>query len=64
MKWEYLSYRYTPAGFFSGKVKIEDLTLDLNGFGRDGWELVSTFDTNRHDGETKDVLFIFKRPIG
>ncbi|HEX8311935.1 MAG TPA: DUF4177 domain-containing protein [Chthoniobacteraceae bacterium] len=64
MKWEYLTYRYTPVGFFAGVVKVDELNVDLNRFGAQGWELVSAFDTNKNQGGTRDVVFIFKRPLG
>lgn len=63
MKWEYLTYRYTPTGWFAGSVKIEELNLDLNRFGGEGWELVSGLGMNIEGGGTRDVIFVFKRPV-
>jgi hypothetical protein len=34
----------------------------LNALGRDGWELVSTFDRER-GGNSKECFFLFKRQV-
>ena len=32
--------------------------------GREGWELVSSFDTNMHQGVSRELVFFLKRPRG
>lgn len=60
-QFEYLTYLYDTAGFFGGKVDVEELQYVFNGLGKDGWELVSSVDTNQTNGATKSILFVFKR---
>jgi hypothetical protein len=57
-KWEYKRY-------ISDVLEVADDSLEakLNAFGRDGWELVASFDRER-GGNSKEVFFIFKRPVG
>lgn len=52
-------------GFFSGggTVKEEELRIELNKRGQQGWELVNTVDTNMHEGRSRDLVLIFKREI-
>ena len=61
-QWEYKTVMIQATGWFTGG-KIDSNIMDerLNGLGRDGWELVSGFDTNKVYGETRDVILIFKR---
>ena len=67
MKWEYRTVAFPiPRGFFpfkaGGQVADQDLTRELNEMGREGWELVSAFDTNYEGGSTNLVVCILKRP--
>ncbi|HEX2998918.1 MAG TPA: DUF4177 domain-containing protein [Armatimonadota bacterium] len=32
--------------------------------GREGWELVSVFDTNMSQGATRYVVAVLKKPVG
>ena len=43
------------------KLDAEAFNDHLNRLGEEGWELVSVFDTNRADGDTKEVVAVFKR---
>jgi hypothetical protein len=64
--WEYNVIAYEPdTGFFSlgGKVDPADMRERLNQLGREGWELVSSFDTAFGKGATRNVVFVFKRII-
>ena len=63
MRWEYLTYKYETRGFFGGKVQPDELRDVLNRFGAQGWELVSAFDTSVHQGASRDIIMILKRPI-
>ena len=62
-KWEYITMALEATGFWSGggKLDLELLNSRLNELGRQGWELVSTFDTNKEYGKTRDVVAILKR---
>jgi hypothetical protein len=63
MKWEYLTVMLAAKGFWlGGKLDGEAFTGKLNELGEQGWELVSVFDTTMYDGETRDVVAVFKRP--
>ena len=43
-------------------VAEAELETKLNDAGKDGWELVATFDRER-GGDSKECFFIFKRPL-
>ena len=45
-----------------GKVDEKELDTLMNRLGSQGWELTTAFDTNQSDGQTRDVVVIFKRP--
>jgi len=62
MQWEYKTISMRAGGFLGGKVNQEDLEQELNVAGREGWELVSVFDTSQGSGQTRDVIAVFKRP--
>jgi hypothetical protein len=65
MKYEYTVLMVAAKfGFFTmgGVIDGEKLSSELNRLGREGWELVSTFDTNMAQGATRDVVLILKRP--
>ncbi len=64
MHWEYTAVTTAATGFFiGGKVDATALIDHLNALGAEGWELVSTFDSNKSGGETRDVFAILKRPV-
>lgn len=67
MGWEYTTIQLD---FQSGKVFSQGglfdssfFTNELNRLGWDGWELVSTFDTNMVQGATRYVIAVLKRPL-
>ena len=62
-RWEYKTVKLATAGFSGGKLDTDVFEKLLNGLGRDGWELVSAFDTNQSGGVTRDVVAVFKRPV-
>jgi hypothetical protein len=63
MQWEYMTLVFAATGFIlGGKLDGKKLNDRLNELGEEGWELVSVFDTNMHDGTTRDVYAILKRP--
>ena len=66
-RWEYKILKPEVGGPFiwwgGGSVETEGMTADLNNLGRDGWELVSTFETQNTTGRTTSVVLLFKREI-
>lgn len=64
MKWEYKTIKFGTSGWFlGGKLDESEFNNTLNQFGREQWELINVFDTNTRQGETRDVVAVFKRPI-
>ena len=63
MKWEYKTVKVDTKGFGGGKFDNDSFEQILNGLGQQGWELVSTFDTNQVHGASRHVIAILKRPI-
>lgn len=65
MKWEYHVVKRDVTGFWTqGHVDEEALAAEMNRLGSQGWELVSAFDTNSGHGGSRNVITIFKRPVG
>ena len=61
-RFEYMIVTAEAGGVFSsGKVNFEAIHDSINELGEEGWELVSTMDTNAHEGRTRDVVMFFKR---
>lgn len=46
-----------------GKFNYQALCDKLNELGKEGWEVVSASDVNRHLGQTGNVMIILKRPL-
>ncbi|MFD0710746.1 DUF4177 domain-containing protein [Paenibacillus sp. GCM10027626] len=63
VQWEYHTLKYRTGGFLGGKVNEEELDDLLNSRGYEGWELVSSFDTSLYQGQSKDIIMIFKRRV-
>jgi hypothetical protein len=61
VRWEYKTLKLGTKGFLGGKLDEVELETKMNELGKDGWELVSAFDTNQSHGETRDVIVMFKR---
>ncbi|UVI27494.1 DUF4177 domain-containing protein [Paenibacillus spongiae] len=62
-QWEYRTLKYKTGGFLGGKVNQEELDELLNSQGYEGWELISCFDTSMTQGQSKDLIMIFKRRV-
>jgi hypothetical protein len=60
-KWEYRSVKFETEGFLGGKLDIKDFDYEINKLGDQGWELVSCFTTNKGQGESREVIAVFKR---
>ena len=65
MKWEYKVLSFEATGFWKGGGIIDKDKFEstLNELGSDGWELVNAFDTNKHVGETRDIISVLKRQV-
>jgi hypothetical protein len=64
MKWEYLTIKFDTSGwFFGGILDGQKFNDHLNRLGEQGWELVSVFDTNMGQGQTRDVIAVLKKPL-
>jgi len=62
MKWEYKTLCLSISGLMVPNVNTDEIDTALGRLGRDGWELVSTFDTNAGRGRSHQLVAIFKRP--
>jgi len=64
MTWEYQVFTLEQSGWIAtGKVDTAALADHLNTLGKEGWELVSAFDT-QSAGATRLCVFLLKRAIG
>jgi hypothetical protein len=61
MKWEYKTLKFGTKGIFGGKVDESALDKALNEIGRQGWELVSMLATSQAQGQSRDLIAVFKR---
>lgn len=62
-KFEYKTLKTREKGFWSNKVDTDELGLYLNKLGFEGWELVSSVETNTYQGGTNEIILIFKREL-
>lgn len=58
---EYKILKFNTTGLFGGKVNLEEIEVELNKLGAEGWELISTVASNEAYGTTKEIVYIFKR---
>ena len=61
IQWEYKTIEFKTKGVVGGILDINTFNESLNNCGRDGWELVSCFDTNQSYGASRKVIAVFKR---
>ncbi|AQT67502.1 hypothetical protein STSP2_00650 [Anaerohalosphaera lusitana] len=65
MLWMYKTAKVkATGGFLGGKFNAGKLEVKLNELGKDGWELSTSFTTNKNYGETRDAVLVFKRSVG
>ncbi|MEO7308916.1 MAG: DUF4177 domain-containing protein [Chitinophagaceae bacterium] len=62
-KFEYNVLDIPTKGWFGGKIDFHELSTKLNALGREGWEVISTTDTNMWEGASRGVVIILKREI-
>lgn len=62
-QWEYKTVKVETHGFRGGILETDEFDELLNRMGQEGWELVSTFGTNRSDGVSREAIAVFKRPL-
>ena len=62
-QWEYKTLEFETKGFAGGLLEIDYFNSTLNSYGREGWELVSCFDTNQSQGASRRVIAVMKRLI-
>jgi hypothetical protein len=60
--WQYKTIKLETKGFMGGVLDINVFDEKLNLLGEQGWELVTSFDTNMSQGGSRDVIATFKRP--
>ncbi len=63
MKWEYQTVKLGVAGTWGVSFDTDEAQTFTNQLGAQGWELVSAFSVNAGAGYSKEIVFIFKRPI-
>ncbi|MBI5758780.1 MAG: DUF4177 domain-containing protein [Planctomycetales bacterium] len=64
MQWEYQVVTFDGSDWISaGKPNMATINDGLNTLGKQGWELVSAFDTNHAGGATRLCVFTLKRPL-
>ncbi len=63
MKWEYQTVTLDVVGVWGIKFDVDEAQNFTNQLGAEGWELISAFAVNEAAGRSKEVVFIFKRPI-
>ncbi|MBP1756029.1 MAG: hypothetical protein H6Q59_2427 [Firmicutes bacterium] len=61
LQWEYRTLEFSTTGFAGGLLDITAFNEALNGYGREGWELVNCFDTNQSQGASRKVIAVLKR---
>lgn len=60
MRWEYKTISFKKRNFFSGAIDAEALNQQLDGLGREGWELVSVC-PGTFFGTPSGVIAVLKR---
>ncbi len=63
MKWEYQTVKLNVRGTWGVKFDVDEVQNFTNDLGAEGWELVSAFSVNEGRGDSKEIIFIFKRPF-
>ena len=65
MQWEYLVHTVSAEELVSaGQIRPREMEDVLNQYGRQSWELVSALESQDGPGESRLIVFTFKRPLG
>ena len=59
--WEYKAIQFEAKGIMGGILDLQSFQKELNDLGSKGWELVTCFDTNMNQGQSRYVITVFKR---
>lgn len=64
-KWEYATLRISATGILTGggQVDTDALGTALTRAGSEGWEVCGVIETNKFEGQTRDVIILMKRPL-
>lgn len=62
-RWQYQTVQFEAKGFMGGIIDLDAFQGELNALGSEGWELVSCFDTNMSQGQSRYVIAVFKRKL-
>lgn len=62
MRYEYKTYKHKAGGFMGGKFDEVKMDQEMNELGAQGWEMVTSLDTNEGYGATRYIVVLFKRP--
>jgi hypothetical protein len=63
-RWQSQTVQFEAKGFMGGIIDLDSFQGELNQLGSEGWELVTCFDTNMSQGQSRYVIAVFKRKIG
>ena len=64
MIFEYKTLIYETTGFWSSKIEAEDFDIKLNELAKDNWEIDHCVPVaTANYGQTKNIIFIFKREV-
>jgi len=61
--WQYHTEQFEATGFMGGIIDQKAFEKKLNELGRQGWELVTVFDTNMAQGQSRFIVAVFKRAV-
>lgn len=61
--WEYKTIQFEAKGIMGGILDLDSFQNELNHLGSAGWELVTCFDTNMNQGQSRYVIAVFKRKL-
>lgn len=63
-RWQYATLKIDVDRYILGPdIDVKEIGTHLNGFGGQGWELVSMIDVNAGEGRTTELVAVFKRPM-
>jgi hypothetical protein len=62
-RWQYQTVQFETKGFLGGILDLDAFQDTLNQLGSQGWELVTCFDTNMSEGQSRYVIAVFKRKV-